>query len=78
MALMKDEFGKEVDLTITHGKVDNYLGIQIDFSNKGKAIMSMFDYIDELLKECLEDLMKGVSSTGASSHLYNMNENAKS
>jgi hypothetical protein len=39
--------------------------------------MSMFDYIDELLKECPEDLMKGVSSTSASSHLYNLNENAE-
>jgi hypothetical protein len=34
-------------------------------------------YIDELVKECLEDLMKGVSSTSASSHLYSVNENAE-
>jgi hypothetical protein len=76
MELMKDEFGKDMDLTITQGEVHNYLGIRIDFSKKGKVIMSMFEYIDELLKECPEDLMKGASLTGASSHLYNMNENA--
>jgi hypothetical protein len=77
MQLMKDEFGKDMDLTITCGRVHDYLGIQIDFTKKGKVIMTMFDYIDELLKECPEDLMKGVSSTGASSHLYNINDSAE-
>jgi hypothetical protein len=69
MDLMKEEFGKDMDLTIARGKIHDYLGIRIDFSKKGKVVMSMFDYIDELLKECPEDLMKGASSTGASSHL---------
>jgi Reverse transcriptase (RNA-dependent DNA polymerase) len=51
MDLMKKEFGKHMELTITRGKVHD-LGIRIDFSKKGKVIMSMFDYIDKLLKEC--------------------------
>jgi hypothetical protein len=60
--VMKKQFGKHMELTITQGKIHHYLGTQIDFSKEGKVIMSMFDYIDELLKECLKDLMKGVSS----------------
>jgi hypothetical protein len=39
--------------------------------------MLMFNYIDELLKECPDDLMKGVSSSGAAAHLYNMNNDAE-
>jgi hypothetical protein len=39
--------------------------------------MSMYDYIDELLKETPADLMKGVSASGAASHLYAVNENAE-
>jgi Reverse transcriptase (RNA-dependent DNA polymerase) len=61
MELMRKEFRNHLELTITQGKVHYYLGIQIDFSKKGKVIMTMFDYIDELLKECPEDLMKGAS-----------------
>jgi hypothetical protein len=39
--------------------------------------MSMYDYIDELLKVAPEDLMKGVSSSAAAAHLYTVNENAE-
>jgi hypothetical protein len=38
--------------------------------------MSMFDYIDELLKECPDDLMKGAASSGASAHLYQVDPKA--
>jgi Reverse transcriptase (RNA-dependent DNA polymerase) len=62
---IKDEFAKDLDVAMTCGKLHDYLGMQIDFSKKGKVALSMFDYIDGLLKECPEDLMKGVSSSGA-------------
>jgi hypothetical protein len=39
--------------------------------------MLMFNYIDELLKEYPDDLMKGVSSSGAAAHLYNMIDDAE-
>jgi hypothetical protein len=39
MEPMKDEFGKDMDLTIAQGEVHDYLGIRIDFSKKGKVIM---------------------------------------
>jgi hypothetical protein len=39
--------------------------------------MSIFNYIDELFKECPDDLMKGVSSSGAAAHPYNVNCNAE-
>jgi hypothetical protein len=48
---IKGEFGNEMSVLVTRGKVHNYLGILIDYGTKGKLIMSMYDYIDELLKE---------------------------
>jgi hypothetical protein len=50
LELMKDKFGKGLDIAITCGKVHDYLGKQINFSKKGKVIMSMFDYIDDCSK----------------------------
>jgi hypothetical protein len=35
--------------------------------------MSMNDYIKELLKECPDDLMKGVSASPAGNYLFNVN-----
>jgi hypothetical protein len=44
---------------------------------KEKVIMSMFDYIDELLKESPDDLMKGSSPSGAAAHLHNVNDDVE-
>jgi Reverse transcriptase (RNA-dependent DNA polymerase) len=57
LELIKDKFGKDLDVTVTHSKVHDYLGIQTDFSKNGKVVMLMFGYIDELLKEYPEDLL---------------------
>jgi len=46
---IKREFGKELDVTVRRGKVHDYLGIHFDFSEDGKVIMTMNDYIEELL-----------------------------
>jgi hypothetical protein len=39
--MVKQEFGKELDITICRGKIHDYLGVQFDFSQKGKVVMSM-------------------------------------
>ena len=33
---MQEEYGKEAPLTVSRGKVLEYLGIKIDYSNDGK------------------------------------------
>jgi hypothetical protein len=48
-----------------------------DFTQKGKVIMTMNDFIQELLKECPDDLMKGTSTTPAASHLFVVNPSCK-
>ena len=71
--MVKREFGKELDVMVCRGKIHDYLGVQFDFSQKGKVVMSMDDYIKELLKECSDDLMKGMSASPAGNYLFNVN-----
>jgi hypothetical protein len=71
--MINGEFGKDMELTIKRGKVHDYLGIRFDFTEPGKVAMTMFDFIDELLKECPDDLMKGTSVSPAAGHLFDVN-----
>eukprot|EP00957_Ditylum_brightwellii_P171782 13077053-Ditylum_brightwellii.AAC.1 len=68
---MQKEFGKETLLSVKRGKVfDDYLGMKMDFSQLGKVIFSMIDYIERLMTETPDDLLKGLSTTPAANHLY--------
>ena len=73
--LLEMEFGNEAPLTKTRGKVHEYLGMTIDFSEKGKVKFSMIDYVQKML-DSLPDDMTGESSTPASNHLFEVNPEA--
>lgn len=75
--MVRKKFGNKMPVPVTRGKIHDYLGIKIDFSNPGQVTMTMTDYIDELLKEVPTELMKGVSSTAAAGHLFAVNEKAE-
>jgi hypothetical protein len=66
-----------MDVVFKRGPVHNYLGIIIDFSEKGQVQLMMLDYIHELLLECPVDVMKGMSSTPAANHLFTVNPDCK-
>jgi hypothetical protein len=51
IALLEQEFGNEAPLTVTRGKVHDYLGMQLDFNTPGKLIVSMVPYIKSMLAE---------------------------
>ena len=75
---LQREFGKEAPLTVQRGKVfDDYLGMKMDFSNPGKVIFSMIDYIERLIAESPEDLLKGPCATPAANHLFHVNDKAE-
>jgi hypothetical protein len=38
---MQEEYGKEAPLTVSRGKVLEYLGMKIDYNNTGKVVFSM-------------------------------------
>ncbi|CAJ1950718.1 unnamed protein product [Cylindrotheca closterium] len=70
---LSERYGKEAPLTIQRGEVHEYLGVTIDFSEKGKVKFSMDDYVDRLLEEAPED-MKGVATSPAANHLFQVKD----
>jgi len=74
---LKEVYGKIAPLTISNGKVHEYLGMEIDFSKKGKVIYTQYDYIDEILFSVsnYKD-MQGESPTPASLHLFQNDDEA--
>ena len=76
ITLLELEFGKDAPLTVTRGKVHDYLGMTIDYSIKGKVKFTMIDYIKNMLEELPVD-MDGTVTTPASSHLFEVNEDAE-
>jgi hypothetical protein len=37
-------------MKVHRGKVHKYLGMTLDFSNKGQCVVTMFDYLDGIVK----------------------------
>ena len=69
---LNKEFGKEAHLTVTRGQTHNYLGMAIDYTIPGKVKFMMPDFVQGVLDEFPEDLMKGPSATPAANHLFNV------
>jgi hypothetical protein len=70
--LLSAQFGKESPLTINRGKVHEYLGMTIDYTDDGKVKITMEDYIKSILNDLPED-MNGESPTPAGTHLFEVN-----
>ena len=70
---LNDEFGRKAPLTVTRGKIHEYLGMTIDYSLDGKVMISMKEYIKSMLEE-LPDDMGGESATPAGTRLFQVNE----
>jgi hypothetical protein len=73
--MLSNEFGKEAPLTINRGTMHDYLGLTLDFSEKGIATIDMKRYIHNILDEMPAD-MAGVSATPAANHLFEVNPEA--
>ena len=73
---LNDKFGKEAPLSVTHGKVHDYLGMTINFTIPGKVTFSMPDYVKGLIHETPDELLKGQANTPAANHLFDVNDNA--
>jgi hypothetical protein len=70
---LKKEFGQVSNLTVRRGKVHDYLGMKFDFSTHGQVILSMDDYISQLLEETPDELLKGAVTSPAGNYLFNVN-----
>ena len=67
------KFGKEAPLTITRGKIHDYIGMSIEYDNANSVQITMIDYIKSMLGELPPD-MDGESATPAASHLFDVSE----
>ena len=69
---MEETFGKDTPLSVSCGKIHDYLEMTLDFRNKGEVQIDMEHYIDMMLQDAPKD-MEGVSNTPAAVHLFKMN-----
>ena len=76
IAGLNERYGKITPLTVTRGKVHDYLSMMIDYSIPGKVIIHMDDYVKGIIDEALPN-MDGVVLTPAAEHLFDVNEDAE-
>ena len=65
---MEETFGADAPLSVSRGKIHDYLGMNLDFHVEGEVRIDMEHYIDMMLHDTPED-MEGVSNTPAAAHL---------
>jgi hypothetical protein len=71
--ILEMEFAKHKPLTVRRGVLHDYLGMTIDFSKKGKVMITMIDFIEKMLEEVPED-MNGNKQTPSQEHLFKVND----
>jgi hypothetical protein len=74
--LFKGVYGNEAPLTITRGKVHEYLGMTLDYSTESKVRVTMLKYIRDMLVEMPVE-WTGEAATPAANHLFVVNANAE-
>ena len=75
IGLINEEFGKEGPITVTRGKVHDYLGMTLDYSTKGKVKIKMLDSVEKMLKELPEEF-DGTATTPAGNDLFKIDEDS--
>ena len=61
---MEETFGADDPLSVSHGKIHDYLGMNLYFCTKGEVQIDMEQYIDIMLQDAPED-MEGISNIGS-------------
>jgi Reverse transcriptase (RNA-dependent DNA polymerase) len=70
------KYGQQTPIVIHRGKIHDYMGMTIDYSEEGKVKFMMFDCVESILEEALAD-MDGVTVTSATLELFTVNEDAE-
>jgi len=71
---INEVYGKEAPLTVTRGKVHEYLGMTIDISKKGNVKFTMIDYIQEMLDEQPDNIDVSEAVTAAAELLFTVDD----
>jgi len=73
---LKQDCGKVGDSNMACGKLHDYLSIKIDFTDAGKVILLMEQYIDLILQN-VPGYIRGTATSLEADHLFEMNENSE-
>ena len=67
------------EMQVSRGKVHTYLGIKLEFTQRGRVIVSMFDYIEKIIVafEKVDSKSKGAIASVVLENLYKVNEDCK-
>ena len=63
-------------LAVKRGNIHDYLGMDLDYSEKGQVKVSMIKYLKKILAAFPEDLLS-TSNTPAARHLFTVHDDAK-
>ena len=55
---LENKYGEHGKVKIHHGKIHDYLGMTFDYSQKGKVIIDMISYIEDMLEEFPKNFQK--------------------
>jgi hypothetical protein len=69
---INNRYGKEVPITVMCGKVHDYLGMVLDYTEEGRVKISMNQYMNKILHELPAD-MTGEVPTSSKSTLTHRN-----
>jgi hypothetical protein len=76
--LLQKKYGSDdAPVTVTYGKVHDYLGMTLDYSTCGKVIINMDRYVTDLLGSVPDDMEHGISASPAATYLYDINPEAE-
>ena len=75
---LQENYGEHGEVTIHRGKIHDYLGMQLDYSVKGKVKVGMIEYVSEMLKHFPQTFKENeVATTPASDALFNEGQGRK-
>ena len=70
------KYEKDNPMTVSRGKVHDYLSLVLDYRTDKKVKITMFKYIEQMLKEISKDMI-GLAVSPAANHLFKINSNSK-
>ena len=66
-------------MTVSHGKIHQYLGMTLDFTVPGQVTVSMYGYVKEIIKAyaMVEPQAKGTKRSAAPTDLFVVDKDCK-
>ena len=73
---LQQEYGSREDLTVTRGKIHEYLGMTLDFSVKLEVRFSQYDFLKKLFNSLPKSIKVGRKYTAAPEYLFKTTDNS--